>query len=200
MFRGRHVEQQIGLDQGPIGLVIKHNLLVGVRVDEFVFEIAVELLRHLELGLVLLGEDRLEMYVGDVLVIFRLLGALLREAFRSDEMRVGIGLVPFGEEDVVLEIGGGHVRDAVSESLEFARDGGREGDWGEDGELTGCETDCLGEGLVFICWEHVKKRGNTNCSSTTEFDQTKSQERYRKGRDIRCQVTENHDFLWIRRN
>lgn len=115
-----------------------------MRIHEFVFEVAVEFLRDLGLRFVRRGEDGLEMDVGYFLVVLGLLGSFLGESFGCDEVRVGIGPLPFGEEHVVFEIRGGDVGDAVAEGLEFAGYGGGEGHRGEDGELPGGETDLRG--------------------------------------------------------
>jgi hypothetical protein len=55
--------------------------------------------------------------------------------------------VPVGEKNVVFEIGGSDVCDAVAEGLEFGRNGGGERNGGEDSEGAGGKSDCEGEML-----------------------------------------------------
>lgn len=82
------------------------------------------------------------------------LGALLGEAVDAEELGIGVGGGPVGEEDVVLEIEGGEVADVVAEAFDGGADVGGQGDGGEDGEGAGLEPDwragergqCLGFG------------------------------------------------------
>jgi hypothetical protein len=137
------VEQQVGLDQRLGRLVEEHQLLVRVGVDELVLEVGVELLADADGLLAGLGEDGGEGQDGDRLVASTSLGALLSKPLGADEVCFGEGRGPAGEEDVVLEVGGGDVGDGPAELGERALDGGGEGDGGEDGEGAGGEFYCV---------------------------------------------------------
>jgi hypothetical protein len=76
--------------------VVEHNLLVLVRVHKLVVEFGVELGIDGGEGLVF-GENIGE---GDGFILLRF--ALFGEAFGAEDFGVGIGLVPWAEEDVVL--------------------------------------------------------------------------------------------------
>lgn len=90
------VEDQIGLNKGPGGLVIEDDFLVWMRVDIFVLELSVELGVD---GDGLLGFE--DVADGDVFIL--LFGALLCKPFGADDFGAGIGLVPRTKEDVVLQ-------------------------------------------------------------------------------------------------
>lgn len=98
------------------------------------------------------------MDIGNLFIRLGLFGTFLRKTFGSDEVGVWIGFVPVGKKDVVLEIGGCDVGDAVPEGLEFGCDRRGEGNGRENGELTRCETDCWHNLLAFVCDERAKKR------------------------------------------
>lgn len=129
-----------------------------MRIDKFIFKVCIEFRRDPNLSLVFLGKDRLEMDIGDLFIRLGLFGTFLRKTFGSNEVGVWIGFVPVGEKDVVLEIGGCDVGDAVSEGLEFGCYRRGEGNGREDGELTRCETDCWDNLLAFVWDERTKKR------------------------------------------
>lgn len=158
LFCSRHVEHQIRFNQRPIRFIIKHQFLVRMRIHKFIFKVCIELRRDPNFSLIFLGKNRLEMDIGDLLVRLSLLGTFLGKTLGSNEVGVWIGLVPLGEKDVVLEIGGCNVGDAVSERLEFACYRGGEGNGREDGELSRCETDYWNDRLAFVCGERAEKR------------------------------------------
>ena len=107
----------------------EHQLLIRVCVHIFHLKFTIELFADLDGGFCGFGEDGREGEYGDGLV-FGVQGcALLGEPFGRDEVRVGEGGRPGGEEDVVLEVRGGDVGDFAAEGGECALDGGCEGDW-----------------------------------------------------------------------
>lgn len=133
---GWQIEQQIGFDQRRGGLVEEDQLAVGVRLDVLVGEVGVEGLVDLHVQLVLLGEDCVKGHIGDGIVTVGCLGALLGEAFRTNDLGLRESVGPAAEEDVVLDIGRNEVGDGCSwgERLEFGSNGRGECDGGEDGE------------------------------------------------------------------
>lgn len=92
----RVVEDQVGLDERLGRLVVEDELLVLVRVHELVFEFGIEVGVDGGEGLGL----REDVGEGDVFVL--LLCALFGEAFGAQDFCVGVGSVPWAEEDVVL--------------------------------------------------------------------------------------------------
>jgi len=153
----------------------EHNLLVRVRVDEFVFEIAVKFLANVRGGFGGFCEDGLEVEDRDALVRRILRGALLGEAFGCDNVGGREGGSPGGEEDVVLHVGGSDVAYIAAELRECVLDGGCEGDGGEDCEVAGGEFDCWlldngagkGEGGIGMGRE---EGGRTNRASAADFN------------------------------
>ncbi len=105
---------------------------------------------HLKIGIkvradgqapaVLLGDDDREGFLPDLGVVLRLL-ALLGEALGPDELRVREGGRPFGQEDVVLDVGRDEVADVAAEGGDLGLCGFGEGYGGEDGEGTRGEAD-----------------------------------------------------------
>lgn len=82
------------------------------------------------------------------------MGSFFGEAFGADDVRAGEGGGPGGEEHVVFKVEGYHVGYGVPEGLDVGFEVWGEGDWGEDSEVAGLETD-LGEGVSFldVRWE-----------------------------------------------
>lgn len=120
LVRGQ-VEEQVGFDEGAVGLVVEDELLVGVAVDILVVEVGVEVRVDLEVGLVLGGEDVLEAGAGG----FVALGAFFGQPFGTQEPGGGEGRGPFGEEDVVLEVWRDQVLHLAAEGGECFADFGR---------------------------------------------------------------------------
>ena len=96
-----------------------------MRVDKLIVEIAIELLAHADVFFSCLGEDGADGHVGYGLFGCGKLGALLGQPFGRDDLCVGEGGGPAGEEDVVLEVGRGDVADFAAEGGELLLDGGR---------------------------------------------------------------------------
>jgi hypothetical protein len=90
------VEHHVRGDERLGGAVVEHEFLVQVRGDVFPVELCVEFWGDCGDGLGLLEEE------GEGHVLVALLLALLGEGLGAQDGRVGVGLVPGAEEDVVL--------------------------------------------------------------------------------------------------
>ena len=155
LLRRRQVEDQVRLQQRARRPVEEDELLVDVRVDQLVVHLGVDLGRDAHVALVGRREHRLEGHVGDRRVGGVQLCALLGQPARADDVRFGVRGVPGREEDVVLEVRGGDVRDLAAEGVDLGAHGWGQGHGGEDEEGACGEFDCGGEVLV---WRMNKRR------------------------------------------
>lgn len=126
LLDGGEVEHEISLNENLLGLEEEDELLVGVAVDVLVVKVSIELVANLGGTLVGLGEDDVELLVTDLGVV--LLGSLLGETLHADDLGRWECLGPFRDEDVVLVVEGGDVRDVATELCDLGLDIVREGD------------------------------------------------------------------------
>jgi hypothetical protein len=103
LLHSRQVEQQISLNQSLGGLVVEHQLLVGVCVDIFSIELLVKRLINIPTGVVMGTEQMCPRQW------FFLTLALLLQCVWANEFGVWEGFVPVVHEDVVLGVVGGNV-------------------------------------------------------------------------------------------
>jgi len=94
LFRGGEIEEQIGLDEGLVGLVIEDQFLVRVGVDEFDLEIVIEFLGDFLGGFGGGREDRAEGDVGYQWVGSDCCGSLFCEPLGPDYVCIGVGRCP----------------------------------------------------------------------------------------------------------
>lgn len=153
LFRGGEVEEEVGLDEGLGGAVVEDEFFVGVGVDELRVELGVEFGGDGGWGFV--GGEEEEVGGGELKVV--LLVAVGGEGVWGEDFGVGVGLrkgvletlmdgadigayfVPALEEDVMFLIRSYQVLD-LSQGVGFFLRGLCEGDWGEDGDAAGCES------------------------------------------------------------
>ncbi|CRK21435.1 hypothetical protein BN1708_017873, partial [Verticillium longisporum] len=128
---------EIGLDEDTIGAEVEDEFLVGVSVYKLVIKVGIE--GRVDAEVALGGaslEDDGKGVVPDLVVAGSLLGAFLGKALRADKLGIGEGRLPFGEEDVVLNVRGDNVGDSRAEGGDLGADVVGQGDGGEDGEGT----------------------------------------------------------------
>lgn len=121
-----------------------------MAVDILILEIAIKLLIDLDVELVLGREDDGKLLLADLGVVGGLLHALLGQTLRTDNLGLGIGLVPFRDKDVVLDVRRNDVFHSASELGQLGLDVVGHGDRREDGERTRGEFHCNVE-LATLC-------------------------------------------------
>jgi len=191
LLRRRQVEQEIRGDERARWLVVEDDFFVGVGGHVFPVEFGVEFGRDGLNGLRLPEHKR----KGNRFIL--LLFALLGQRFGTDDLGVGVGLVPGAKEDVVLwlasvpcqrSLGGRnpHLGIKCCDVPDFAQCGDLaldvfgQRDWGEDGESARLQAH--------------------DGAATTDLDFAKPQKGEREGRDhIGDNVTDDHDLGWIGR-
>lgn len=102
LFRGREIEEQIGLDERTGRFVEEHELFIGMSVYELIFKLGVKFGGHGDRALVFCREGYADGDVGYGFVFCGERGSFLGEAFRREDLCAGIGGGPGREEDVVF--------------------------------------------------------------------------------------------------
>lgn len=205
------VEQKVGLDKCLCWLVVEDNFLVRVCIDVFIVELGIEFRGNGGDGLVLAENE------GEGNVFVTLLLALLRESLGAQNLGLGIGLVPWSEEDVVLHAGFrwrflryryadiGHTSASravmyftspISATF-FLTSSVR-----ATGEKTARAPDCKRTAY----WSatnglSMPREVHTNCASTANLYPAKPPKRSRKGRDdVGDNIANNHHLCRVGRN
>jgi hypothetical protein len=130
------VEDEVGFDERLAGLVEHHDLLVGVAGHVLDVELGIKFLGDLGISLFggVDGAERRALGLGVRLSLFG-------QPFHADDLGLGVGFGPGGEEDVVFDVQGDDVFEGAERGdglLDFFG----EGSGGEDGEGAGLEADC----------------------------------------------------------
>jgi hypothetical protein len=147
LFGGGEIEQHVGLDQGLGGLVQQRDLLVGVAVPVLHVQVVRKVLRERERVFVGLGELVVKWDV-----FYPSLCTLLAEPLGAQHACRGVSFLPSREVQVVLDVGRDYVADFAAEGFHGRFGCGRQGDWGEDGEVAGAQLDegCAPAELDFV--------------------------------------------------
>ena len=157
--------------------MVEYQLLVRVAVHVLVVELTVEVLVDGEGGFAGRSPYVAEFGIGSGFVG----GALLGEAFHTEDFGGGESCRPFADEDVVLVVGSSNIRNAVSQGFEFCADFRGESRGGEYGESAGMETDWVEGMLVWPFVLYSERDVRTNCPPAAHLEVAKPTKGRRAG-------------------
>ena len=198
LLRRRQVEDQICLDQGsPVRLMQEYKLLVPVARNVLILELGIEGIVDTHVAPIGSCEDGVKFWWRDAvngLGVLGHAGALLGEAIDADDLGLGEGARPFGEEDVVLEVGSDNVGDRGGADS-FSNAGGQ-GDRGEDGTGIVLEAD-WGMALARVGEIRGREDGVTECASAANLEESKAEVGGGEGGDVGSELADGRYRCWI---